>query len=451
LDRYDVVVVGAGTGGCMAAKTLASAGLSVCLVERKPTRSVGDKVCGDAIGKHHFDDLGLAYPKGAELEFEISGTKVYSPDLKTVFKIVGEGYIVNRYLFGQRLLKDAVGAGAVLLDSTQVLEPIIEKGFVRGVAARNLETGVTTELRCKATVEASGLSAVVRSKLPPEFGIETKVAKEDLEICYREIRELKRGMNEPELCDIYLSMKASPGGYYWIFPKSGTKVNVGLGVAGVEGFPNPKNQLYEHVLSKPLFEDSTVIHGGGGTVPTRRPLGSLVGNGIVFIGDAACQVNPIHGGGIGPSMHGGKIAGEVIAEALEKGEPSRESLWPVNLRYMKTYGAKQASLDVFRLFLQGISDEDLNYGMGYKLISEEDILKTSLYGDIHLNVPDATRRVFRGLGRLSFLRKLYSMAKMTKRAKALYVAYPDSPQQMPAWNAKVQALYAEAKDILVSS
>jgi len=51
MDRFDVVVVGAGTGGCMAAKTAAKMGLSVCLIECKNANSIGDKVCGDAIGK----------------------------------------------------------------------------------------------------------------------------------------------------------------------------------------------------------------------------------------------------------------------------------------------------------------------------------------------------------------------------------------------------------------
>ncbi len=452
MEKYDVVVVGSGTGGCTAAKTATSAGLSVCLVERKESPSIGDKVCGDAIGQHHFDNLGLAYPKGEELERNIAGISVHSPDLKTVFRLVGEGlpgFIVNRRLFGQRLLKDALDAGAVLFDSRQVLEPIIEDGYVRGIVARNLKTGSTDEFRGKATVDASGLAAVLRSRLPPEFGIETSIAKEDLQICYREIRELKVGMEELGLCEIRLSMKAAPGGYYWVFPEAGTKVNVGLGVAAVEGFPNPKTQLYKHVLSQPLFEGSKTLHGGGGTVPTRRPLDSFVGNGIVVIGDATCMVNPIHGGGIGPSMLGGKIAGEVITQALEKGEPSRELLWPANTRYIRTYGAKQSGLDVFRLFLQGLKDEDLDYGMAYRLIKEEDILRTSMNGSVKLNVSDATRRIFMGLGRLSFLRRLYSMAKNVKKAKALYLQYPESPHGMPEWRANVEALFTETRKIFI--
>ena len=252
-------------------------------------------------------------------------------------------------------------------------------------------------------------------------------------------------MDEPDFCDIYLDLKAAPGGYCWIFPERGTRVNVGLGVAGVEGYPSSKRQLYEHILSRPMFESSRVIHGGGGIVPTRRPLDSLVGNGIVVIGDASCQVNPIHGGGMGPSMTGGKITGEVVAEALEKDEPSLEQLWPINVRYMRDYGAKQAGLDVFRMFLQGLTNEDLDYGMRYRLIKEDDVIVAGLDGEVHLDVTEATRRVFRGLGRFSFLRKLYNMARISKMVKALYRDYPDSPEGISDWKSIVQGSFEEAR------
>jgi len=35
LNKYDAIVVGAGTAGCLAAKTMAEAGLKVCLTDRK--------------------------------------------------------------------------------------------------------------------------------------------------------------------------------------------------------------------------------------------------------------------------------------------------------------------------------------------------------------------------------------------------------------------------------
>jgi len=451
LEKYDVVVIGAGTGGCMAAKTAASAGLKVCLIDRKEKNEIGNKVCGDAIGKHHFDNLNLSYPKGDELERKILGIKIYSPDRETIFRIVGEslhGFMINRHLFGQRLLKDALDAGAVLKDSTHVSEPIIERGFVRGVVAKNLKSDSKVELAGKAVIDASGVAAVIRNKLPPDIGIETEVGKEDLIVCYREIRSLKKRIADPDFCEIYLDLKVAPGGYCWVFPKGEEKVNVGLGVIASKGPPNPKEQLYKYVLSKPLFDGSSVVHGGGGIVPTKRPLSSMVWNGVVVIGDAACNVNPIHGGGIGPSMIAGMIAGETLAEALEKGDSSVDALWPVNVRYMHLYGAKQAGLDIFRIFLQGLSNDDLNYGMKYRLIREEDILKATMGEDIHLNVTEATRRIFRGLRKLSFLKKLYNMADLSRRIKAFYENYPSTPKELPRWKAKVQALVDRAKKII---
>jgi len=448
LKKFDTIVVGGGTAGSVAAKTLASAGLNVCLVDRKEKESIGKKVCGDAIGKHHFDNLGLSYPEGEELERDVVGIKVYSPDLETVFRLVGEGlpgFMVNRYVFGQRLLKDALDVGVELLDSVHVSRPIIEDGHVVGVSAKNTVTNSKIELRSEVTVDASGVTGVLRRKLPTEMGIDREVSREDQGICYREIRELREEMGEPDFCEIYLDPEVTPGGYVWIFPEGGTRVNVGLGVAGVGNYPSPKRQLYKHVLSRPMFGSSKVVQGGGGIVPIRRPLDSLVGNGIVVIGDASCQANPIHGGGIGPSMTGGRIAGEVVAEALETGGPSLERLWPINVLYMRNYGAKQAGLEIFRLFLQGLTKEDLDYGMQYRLIKEDDVIVAGQDGDVYLNVTEATRRVFRGLGRFSFLRKLYNMARMSKRAKALYRVYPDAPEGISDWKAKVQELFEEAR------
>jgi len=453
LQKFDVVVVGAGTGGCTVAKKLSSYGFGVCLVDYKAKGSIGDKVCGDAVGKHHFDDLGLAYPSGDELERLISGVKIYSPDMETIFYIIGEGlhgFMINRRIFGQRLLKDALDAGATLLDSTKVVGPIIEDGYVRGVIAKAIDSNETVELKGEVVVDASGVSSAIRSKLPPQMGIETKIDREDLIIAYREIRKVKETPPEPDLCEIYLNLEAAPGGYYWIFPKSDTTVNVGLGVV-VSSLQNPKELLYRYVFQrfhKRFFDDSSPIHGGGGFVPTRRPLGSIVGNGFVVIGDAACHVNPIHGGGIGPSMVGGTIAADVISKVLEESRPSREELWPINVKYMQSYGAKQTSLDVFRIFLQGLTDDLLNYGMKYRLIKDEDVLKVSLGEELHLNITEVTRRIFRGMGRLQFLNRLRRMANLLKEAKAICQDYPVSPEGFPEWRMRVQRVFERAKSLV---
>ena len=173
----------------------------------------------------------------------------------------------------------------------------------------------------------------------------------------------------------------------------------------------------------------------------------MVGNGIIIIGDAACQVNPIHGGGIGPSMMGGAKAGQVIIGAVEKGDVSREALWPYTGMFMDEYGAKQAGLDIFRILLQRLSNKEMNYGMRHHLITDEDLLKASMGEDLKLNITEKTGRLFKGLGSLSLLKKLNATAKIMKEIKALYRNYPSSPEGLKEWEEKTRALVEKAKKL----
>ena len=453
MEKFDAVVVGAGTAGCLAAKTLAEAGLKVCLVEKKKKEEVGEKICGDALGEHHLKTLGLEKPQGGELEKRIEGIRIFSPDENTIFTIAHEdfiGYMLNRRLFGQWLLKKAVDSGAYLVDSTWFLEPLIEKGFVAGISAKN-EKGESFQLRCKVVVDASGFNGVVRHRLPLDVGIERDLANEDVEACYRKIRELKQESDNTKYCDIYLNQKVTPGGYTWVFPKSGNQVNAGLGICMRDDFPNPKKQFYNHILTRPIFESSVLVKGGAWFDPTRRPLDNMVGNGVVLTGDAASLVNPIHGGGIGPSMLSGFYAGKIIAAALENGNPTKEALWPYNKMYMESYGKKQASLDVFRMLLIKSSDADLNYGMGCKLLTEDDVLKAGLGDDFHLKIGETAKRVFRGIKRVRFLNKLRLTVKMMRQVQVHYDTYPETPDNFEQWRLQTVKLIEDAKDRLIES
>ena len=451
MEKFDAVVVGAGTAGCLAAKTIAEAGLNVCLVEKKKKEEVGEKVCGDALGEHHLKALGLEKPQGGELEKRIEGIRIFSPDGNTIFTIAHEdfvGHMLNRRLFGQWLLRKALDSGATLMDSTWFLEPVLEKGFVAGIAAKNAK-GETMQLRSKVVVDASGFNAVVRHRLPTEMGIDREIANEDVEACYREIRQLKHESENTKFCDIYLNQKVTPGGYTWLFPKSGTNVNAGLGICMRGNFPNPKKQFYNHILTKPIFEGSVLLKGGAWFDPTRRPLDNMVGNGVIITGDAASLVNPIHGGGIGPSMLSGFYAGKTITAALEKGEPSQEALWRYNKMYMESYGKKQASLDVFRMLLIKSNDADLNYGMGCKLLTEDDVLKAGLGDDFHLNIGETARRVFRGIKRVRFLNKLRLTVKMMRQVQAHYDTYPATPENFEPWRLQTINLIEQGRKALV--
>ena len=452
MEKYDVIVVGAGTAGCLAAKTIAENGLKVCLVEKKAREEIGEKICGDALGEHHLKFLGLEKPTGGELEAKIDGIKIYSPDENTVFTIADKdfiGYLLNRRLFGQWLLEKATDKGALLQDNMNFRSPIFDKGAVVGITAKNMKTGKVAELRSKVVVDASGYFGRVRKQLPPEMGIDRDIANQDVEACYREIRQLKQETENTRFCEIYLNQKASPGGYIWIFPKGGARVNVGLGICMRGNYPNPKQQLYDTVFKKPIFDGSLVLTGGSWFDPVRRPLDNMVSNGVMLVGDAASLVNPIHGGGIGPSMLSGYFAGQQIIEALGKGEPTKEALWGYNKKYIDTYGKKQGALDIFKMFLLSCSDADLNYGMNEKLMTEDDVLKAGMGDDFHLNITETAKRVFKGLRRVGFLNRLRLTVSMMRGLSAHYNTYPTTPEGFEPWRLQTIKLIEEARKKLV--
>src|SRR5665648_553605 len=453
MEKYDVTVVGAGTAGCLAAKTIAEKGLKVALIEKKPQSEIGEKICGDALGEHHLKFLGLEKPTGGELEATIDGIKIYSPDENTVFTIADKdfiGYLLNRHLFGQWLLKKATDKGATLMDNMNFRSPIIEKGAVTGLSAKNMKTGKVSDMHAKVVVDATGYFGMVRKQLPAELGIDRDIANEDVEACYREIRQLKQETKDTRFCEIYLNQQASPGGYVWIFPKGDARVNVGIGTCMRKtGYPNPKEQLYKTALNKPMFDGSTVVTGGSWFDPVRRPIDNMVSNGVMLVGDAASLVNPIHGGGIGPSMLSGYFAGQQIVDALSKGEPTKEALWGYNKRYIDTYGKKQGTLDIFKMFLLSCSDADLNYGMNEKLMTEDDVLKAGMGDDFHLNITETAKRVFKGLRRVGFLNRLRLTVTMMRGLSAHYNTYPTTPEGFEPWRLQTIKLIEDARKKLV--
>jgi len=439
---YDLLIVGAGTGGCLASRTAGKLGLRTCVIDAKSQESIGDKACGDAVGKHHFDNLSLAYPRGDELEGELSGCRLWSPNRKASLLIAGLGakaFMVNRRAFGQRLLKEAQDAGALFLERTQASAPVIRDGCVIGVSAVNTATGEKKELLGRVVVDASGVQAVLRSKLPDEFGVERHVRPEDIEVAYRELLQPRLTGDPMEYGEIYLTNKLAPGGYAWLFPKGEKLVNVGLGVQMRAGYPHPRERFSEFLKAEARLQGARVLDGRGAQVPTRRPLDSLVANGFMVVGDAACQVNPIHGGGIGPSMMGGRMAAEAAAQAIENSDVTRRGLWGYNIAYMRGYGAKQATLDVFRRFLQTTDDDDLDHGMEHKIIREADVLKASLEGGLRLSISEKASMTFRARGRLSFLVRLRRTARKMALVRRHYEAFP-SIEGYPAWLERTKKL-----------
>ncbi len=447
MEHYEVVIAGAGIAGASAAYFLAKKGVKVLLVDIKSFSRAGDKACGDALGKHHIDELGIEPPKGEELEGLVKGIDIYSPYEDVRYRVLGDGYEINRIAFTQRFIREAVNHGATYLEKTQAVEPLFREGKVAGLRLWSKERG-TWEVLANVVIDATGAARCIARKLPKDWPVSENLDLRDAVIAYREVRLLKDEVDEAEVLRIFLSKKVAPGGYWWFFPYSlnPRKVNVGLGVQGGMGYPHPKELLYRYVFTRPEFRGSEVIEAGGAIAPTRRPLTSLVWDGVAVIGDAAYTVNPIHGGGKGSAMLSAYCVSEAISRALEEGDVSAKGLWSANLCFMKRYGSKQVILDIFRQFLQRLSDDDLEYGMRRKIIKEEDLNILSLRGDLELSVVEKAMRLLAGLGRPSFLLKLRNVAKYMNKARELCDSYPEDPRGIKYWLSQLMNLYREFRE-----
>ena len=97
------------------------------------------------------------------------------------------------------------------------------------------------------------------------------------------------------------------------------------------------------------FKKMTVLVAGGGFVPTRHPIPNHVKDNIILIGDAGAIVNPLHGGGLSPSLASGHIAGKIAAKLIPAEMTKEEDLWVFNQKIVERYGLRYANCEGERL------------------------------------------------------------------------------------------------------
>ncbi|TKJ22751.1 MAG: hypothetical protein CEE43_05860 [Promethearchaeota archaeon Loki_b32] len=453
---FDVIIVGAGTGGTTAARFTAKKGLNVCLIDRKKREDIGDKICGDAVGNEIFDILKINHPKDEELSCHIKGAKLYSPNLKKCINLVDPkqtGYIVNRLEFGQRLLNEALDAGVnKFLDKTMVLDLLYKNGTINGVQVK-LENGEKVDLRANIIIDASGFYSPLRKKVRSSL-IEKDVLREDSILCYREIVKFSpkdQEVQDPEYITLILDQEKAPGGYIWYFPKNESSVNIGIGA--FMDYRGKVKDLYKMNVYNEFIKTSKVdiLSSGGGVVPVRRPLWSCADNGFILVGDSACQVNPLHGGGIDPSMRAGYHAANSAVHAIENNNNSINELWDYNYNVMTSFGAEFASLDLLRIVLQSLSNKDLNFGLERDLLTGEEILEISFSGELNLSLVNMAVKAFKGISNPNLLLDLnYLRIRMNEISK-LYKNFPKNLNQFSNWKEKVIEIYDKIKKMIVST
>jgi digeranylgeranylglycerophospholipid reductase len=117
---------------------------------------------------------------------------------------------------------------------------------------------------------------------------------------------------------------------------------VGLGVQADLAADSALNYLTRFIESQPYLAQGSPVTLVAGGVPVGPPLPRLVASGLMLVGDAARQVDPLTGGGIANAMMAGRLAAEVAAQAIAAGDTSAEVLAQYEKRWMAGRGRKMA-------------------------------------------------------------------------------------------------------------
>ncbi len=372
--QCDIVIVGAGPGGSMAAKFCAAGGLDTILIEKKA--EIGAPLrCAEGVSKKWLTEVGIepdptwirADMKGAIIK-STQGTAFQLDESKAGNEV---GYVLERHLFDKVLAKDAAEAGAKIMMRTSATGIIRgADGKIAGVKAKCM--GEEIEIRAKAVVAADGYE----SQVGRWAGIDTTLKLSDIDSCIQ-YRMCNLDV-APDFCEFVIG-SAAPGGYVWIFPKGNGVANVGIGVMGslCKKGADAKYYLDKFIAEDPRFAKAQILEIMGGFVSTCPGLDCAVDDNIILVGDAARVIDPITGGGICHACRTGMYAGKVLIECAKKNDFSKEALMPYEKMWRDRMEDKLFRNWMAKEKLATLTDDVIDDLI--KMISGSDIKEVNVY------------------------------------------------------------------------
>jgi len=342
MSRYDVAIAGGGPGGAYAAKTAAELGLKTVFFER--ARKAGEKnSSGCGLGQRWWRD----FPEEME---EIVKLPSYREVESCVFKITDEednlvatlstgrtrrdadrivhkgesrgmsGAAVYRCDLDPFLAGLACGAGAELRSSRLVTDVMKKKGRVTGIVTDKGE-----KIEADVVIGADGAHSTVAI----QSGIRKRFSKDEITL----VPQVDFSCNESRLDDVI-----GAADLVWFGPYCGAyQVNfrdgfhIGLG-QWLDVWDTRPQDMVKRILRIPAFQamcravDAEMREFQIHLLPWMPRPPKTYGDGVMLVGDAGGFPCPLEGEGIWHACMSGKIAAQVAAKVISKGEPSESAL-----------------------------------------------------------------------------------------------------------------------------
>lgn len=297
--RYEIIVVGAGPAGLSCAKRLLELGLRPVVFEKK--HEIGSPLrCGELTRGDFYKVIGIRR------------------DEAFIQNTIRSNVVISRSQFEMRMAEIIAQAGGRVFTSTWVRDVIPYDGLYSGVL---VQTPVgTLRALSKAVVIAEGVEGLIARKA----GFNTHLELSEIGACYGAKMDGVRIENIHQGFGGAVVSGSTPFAY-WLFPLSSTSVNVGIGVAGTEGY-RAKDRFYDFIMRVKELRGGSITKRIVGAVPMSGPLKIPYGDGIIVTGTAARLVDTLTGEGIIFALVSGKVAAEVLSNAKKRMDFSKESL-----------------------------------------------------------------------------------------------------------------------------
>ncbi len=344
-DMYDVIIVGGGPAGSIAAERAARCGLDVLMLEKAVyPRS---KICGGGVSKKALDVIG-----GLDkelIERETFGARIFLPDYRNFAGMLDDRVAVmtRRENLDQWLARRAEDAGAAVQDGEAVKDVLFNGDCVEVVTSKN-------RYRSRMVIGSDGVNSTVARR----SGIRTRWGG-DIGMCLE--AEVKLGETVVEECvddklvEFYF---IGDRGYGWVFPKR-DHISIGIGEFAAQ-VHNMKGSFSRFVRDVSVQKNVDIEGRISGINSYRIPAGGyprrIHGDRVLLTGDAAGFVDPFLGEGIYYAVKSGEIAADVAAGAVESGDFSERFLQEYVARCEKEFNHDLKSALKFANFAYGHRD-----------------------------------------------------------------------------------------------
>jgi digeranylgeranylglycerophospholipid reductase len=357
-DRtFDVVIVGAGPAGGLAAITTSKAGLRTLLIEKHPI--IGEPLCcaegisfcglNDNIAVDHnwvdadIERCYLESPGGKILQFD-------HPDA---------GYVLSRRRFEQGMADIAVSHGCEVVTKTEAIGLVNgDNGNFTGIRVR--EDGSEFAVGCSVVIAADGIESMIARWAGIDTLLPTDHMDSAAQFLFDGVPEL-----DPTRMEFYFDTELAPGGYAWVFPKGNHLANVGIAVApSVAGSRKAMPMLREFMKKRFGSISPTPLKKAVGGIPEFCGRRFMLRKNVMVTGDAARLLDSITGAGIANALWSGRLAGEAAVEFLQDGGRDLSILNRYPARWMAARGRQMRYFLWARQIFLRMTNQDLDAVIG---------------------------------------------------------------------------------------